>query len=143
MPIHSLGTRPPFIQVGLNVTLSLARKGRGQPLPEGFTALVDTGAHQTAIAPAVLARLGSQRVSPIEVLRHDGSREWRDTFRVRIGLEPNFGVPTWPIATPWFNLTVVAAAPATPGVDVLIGQDLLNEVVMFWDGPAGRLVPSY
>ena len=71
----------------------------------------------------MLARLSSQQVSPIEALRDDGSKEWRETFRVRIGLEPNFGVATWLITTLWFKVTVVAAAPATPGDDVLIGQD--------------------
>jgi hypothetical protein len=37
-------------------------------------------------------------------------------------------------------LAVVEVTPATPGVDVLIGRDLLQEVTMLYDGPNKKLV---
>jgi hypothetical protein len=43
----------------------------------------------------------------------------------------------------WFDLTVVETAPATPGVDVLIGQDLLLRLTLLYNGPLGKLVLMY
>ena len=43
----------------------------------------------------------------------------------------------------WFDLRVVETAPATPGVDVLIGQDLLLQLTLLYNGPLGKLVLMY
>jgi hypothetical protein len=40
-------------------------------------------------------------------------------------------------------LRVVETAPATPGVDVLIGQDLLLQLTLLYNGPIGKLVLTY
>ena len=43
----------------------------------------------------------------------------------------------------WFDLMVVETTPATPGVDVLIGQDLLLQLTLLYNGPLGKLVLMY
>jgi hypothetical protein len=43
----------------------------------------------------------------------------------------------------WFDLEAVETAPATPGVDVLIGQDLLLKLTLLYNGPLGKLVLMY
>ena len=43
----------------------------------------------------------------------------------------------------WFDLIAVETAPATPGVDVLIGQDLLLQLTLLYNGPLGKLVLMY
>jgi len=44
---------------------------------------------------------------------------------------------------PWFDLDVVAADPATPGIDVLIGMDVLSQLVLFFEGVNGTMVLAY
>lgn len=41
-----------------------------------------------------------------------------------------------------FDLKVVETALATPGVDVLVGQDLLN-LTLVYNGSIGKLVQMY
>jgi hypothetical protein len=43
----------------------------------------------------------------------------------------------------WFDLEAIETAPATPGVDVLIGQDLLLKLTLLDNGPLGKLVLMY
>ena len=40
----------------------------------------------------------------------------------------------------WYDLEAIEVAPVTPGVDVLIGRDVLKKVTMLYDGPNGKLV---
>ena len=142
MPVHALNTAPPLCQVGLNVGLAFASRQRGGP-PRPANALIDTGATRTAIAPDQIQALGAQRVGQEVFTRPDGTPAWKPIYAVRIGFEPNLGDPLWPLKTHWFPITAVAVAPATPGTDVLIGQDLLAQLVLAWDGPRGRLLLMY
>jgi len=43
----------------------------------------------------------------------------------------------------WFDLEAVETAPVTPGVHVLIGQDLLLMLTILYNGPLGKLVLMY
>jgi hypothetical protein len=43
----------------------------------------------------------------------------------------------------WFELEAVETAPVTPGVDLLIGQDLLLMLTFFFNGPLGKLILMY
>jgi hypothetical protein len=40
----------------------------------------------------------------------------------------------------WFELKAVETTLAAPGVDVLIGQDLLRKLIVLSNGPLGKLV---
>ncbi|MHB1560507.1 MAG: hypothetical protein ACYC61_23895 [Isosphaeraceae bacterium] len=56
------------------------------------------------------------------------------THAVRLNLEGRLS------SNPWFDLDVVIADPATSGVDVLIGMDVLSRLVLFDEGANGTLV---
>jgi hypothetical protein len=40
-------------------------------------------------------------------------------------------------------LEVIEEQPVTPGVDILLGHDLLMKVIMVWDGPRDNLIVTY
>jgi hypothetical protein len=40
-------------------------------------------------------------------------------------------------------LDVVVADPATPGVDVLVGMDVISQLVLFYEGVNGTMVLTY
>ena len=142
MAIHVLNTAPPICQVGLSVGLTFGRRNRGG-LPQSITALIDTGASRTAVAPGKILALGPQQVGQEIFLQPNGIRKFISTYDVRIGFEPNLGDASWPLKIRWFSAVVASVAPATPGVDVLIGQDLLAELILAWDGPRHRLLLTY
>jgi hypothetical protein len=60
-----------------------------------------------------------------------------DTYDVRI----RFGGHA--LSGRWFNPEAVEVPPATAGVDVLIGMELLLQIDMTWFGPRRLLLLSY
>ena len=42
-----------------------------------------------------------------------------------------------------FGLEVIEEQPMTPGVEILLGYDLLCKVILVWDGPRDRLMLTY
>jgi len=66
----------------------------------------------------------------------------RETLLLHATLS-NIGDPLWPLKVRWFDIVAVSVAPATPGIDVLIGQDILSELVLSPDGPRIRLLLMY
>ena len=105
--------------------------------------MIDTGASRTAVAPHRIQSLRPRRIGQEVFTRPDGSPVWKETYAVRLCFEPNLGDALWPLKARWFDIIAVSVAPATPGAEVLIGQDLLAEVIMSWDGPRGRLLLMY
>jgi hypothetical protein len=132
----TVGPVGPLIEVGLNVGATQARLGLGGP-PQSRTGLIDTGASRTAISDAVYRVLqpvvsGSalyQRpgVPAVLVARH----------AVRLNFEGHLS------SNPWFDLEVVVADPATPGVDVLVGMDVISQLVLFYEGVNGTMILAY
>jgi hypothetical protein len=59
------------------------------------------------------------------------------TVLVVLEIEPHTG----PGRT--FTLEVLEEKPVTPGVEVLLGHDLLRKVLMIWDGPRDKLLLTY
>lgn len=128
MAIHTLSTLLPTIQVGVR-----AHTG----LPISKNALIDTGSTITAISPAVRAALKPMALRP--VLYHPRGQQptWVNSYYIISEIEPHKN----PGRT--FALEVIEEQPVTPGVDILIGYDLLRHVVLFWDGPRSSLVMAY
>lgn len=121
----------PLIQVGVRVGAAYTGAGLGGA-PQTYTALIDTGASSTAIAPRVVNAVGPQRMGSTPV-RSAGANLVALTYDIQIKFEQH----TQPGA--WYDLEAVEAAPATAGVDVLIGRDLLKKVTMLYDGANGKL----
>ena len=138
MPLHVVGIGPPgpLIQVGIRAGAAFEAIGRGGA-PHSYTALIDTGASSSTISPRVVADVQPQSagsaslnrvgVDALPVMRYD----------LRLKFEGHLAPGRW------FDLTVVETAPATPGVNVLIGQDLLLQLTLLYNGPLGKLVLMY
>jgi hypothetical protein len=112
-------------------------------LPIGRTVLIDTGASQTAIASSVVAALHPQDVGRLDYLRPDQPVISRPRDSILVCFEPDLGDPDWVDDAHWFTAEAVEANIATPGVDVVVGQDLLSHLALSWDGPRGRLLLMY
>jgi hypothetical protein len=142
MAVHTLGTRPPLIQVGLSVRQTYLSRRLGGP-PVLKTALIDTGSVMTAISPTIAMALRPLRLGTVDVSRPGGTIRRAPTYDIRLAFEPDPQPARWWMQGHWVELEAVEALPASPAVDVLIGQDLLDRVVMSWDGPRGRLLLMY
>jgi hypothetical protein len=138
MPTHIIhfaaGLNGPQILVGLEVgSLQAAWGGR----PGAWNALIDTGSTSTAISPAVETALNPRVIGKARVSRPGLGIVWEDTYFVRLKFEGHAG------SGHWFNLEVIRSQSSTPGVDVLIGMDVLVRVNMNWDGPSRQVVLTY
>ena len=142
MAIHHLNAIPPFVQVGLSVGLSFRMRGLGGP-PIGVNALIDTGASQTAVAPRLIRALAPQPAGNRNYLRPGTTPIGVPTYSVLLCFEPDLGDKDWVANSHWFPVLAAEISPATPGADVLIGQDLLAHLALSWDGPRGRLLLMY
>jgi predicted aspartyl protease len=116
------------VRVSIEATeaISLAMTGKTEPKPFSTTALIDTGASHTAVAPMVLNHLGAMprgftRVGVPGL--HDSIIRLYDA-RIALGPED----------VPLFEVQVVALPPATPSVLVLLGRDILDRTTLLFDG---------
>lgn len=138
MALHVIDIGPPgpLIQVGIRASAVFEAAGRGGA-PHSYTALIDTGASASAISSRVIAQ-----VQPLSIGSANLNRVGVAVFPVMIyDLRLKFEGHLAPGR--WFDLRVIETAPATPGVDVLIGQDLLLELTLLHNGPLGKLVLMY
>ena len=121
----------PLIQVGVRVGSIFAAAGYGNA-PRSYNGLIDTGASSTAISPRVVSDIRPQRMG-IAPIGHARATTTVDVYNVGIKFESHLqrGV--------WHELEVVEVAPETPGVDVLIGRDLLKHVSLLYDGANEKL----
>jgi len=137
MAFHVLDVEPsgPLIQVGIRVGPNFANAGHGGP-PGSYNAMIDPGASNTAISPKVVNDVRPQLVGATPVGRA-GAHVVADTFDIQVKFERHLQPGTW------YVVEAVQVTPATPGVDVLIGRDLLQKVKLLYDGSAGKLVLMY
>ncbi len=95
-----------------------------------LTLMLDTGADRTMLAPAALARAGVDQASgrPVRVIGVTGESEGREVTLPRLDIA---GARLGPVAV------VVHQVPA-PGVDGLLGRDLLDAFTITVDAAGGR-----
>ena len=131
-----VGPFGPLIQVGLNVGATQAARGLGGP-PQSRIGLIDTGATRTAIAGSVYRAL-QPTPSGAASYRRPGQDDIVElTYAVRLNFEGHLS------GNPWFDLDVVVANPATPGVEVLVGMDVVSRLVLFYEGVKGTMILAY
>ena len=67
------------------------------------------------------------------------------SYDIRIAFEPDphQHKRAWWQHGSWFDVEAVETTPASVGVNILVGQDLLQKVVMSWDGPRWKLLLMY
>jgi hypothetical protein len=105
--------------------------------PHSYAALIDTGASRSAISPRVVADVQPQRIADAALRRPGTAIDATHIYDIRLKLESHLSPGRW------FDLAAVESAPATPGVDVLVGQDLLLQLTFLYNGPLGKLVLMY
>ncbi len=132
----TVGPLGPIIQVGLNVGATQAGLGfGGSPLSKN--GLIDTGATRTAISDAVDQALQPAVSGSAPFKRPGVPQVIVPTYAVRLNFEDHLS------RNPWFDHDVVVADPATPGIDVLIGMDVLSQFVLFYEGVNGTMILAY
>jgi hypothetical protein len=132
----TVGPVGPLIQVGLNIGAKQAGLGLGGP-PLSRNGLIDTGATRTAISEAVYQAL-RPAVSGRATYQRPGLPQMpARTYSIRLNFEGHLS------RNPWFDLGVLVADPATPGVDVLIGMDVLSQLVLFYEGVNATMILAY
>jgi hypothetical protein len=131
--------------VNVLVAISAAKeaflKQQGHPVPAPFatTALIDSGASQTVVAPFVVAYLKLAQTGTAEVLVVSKSgaaaEESFPVYDLAVSLQ----------AHPGFSRKVeaVSAWPATSGVSLLIGRDILDQCRFLFDGVKRRFTLWY
>jgi hypothetical protein len=140
----------PFAADGLRLTVlvgptanEMARlAAAGLPIPQPFWARaeIDTAANPTAVARPVLRQLGLQPT------RQDTSRTAAgsvtvDLYRISLGLPPIFGLQSTTVLA--HDMEVSALDHAIPGIDMLIGLDVLLDRRLLIDGPARRFTLEF
>jgi hypothetical protein len=132
----TVGPLGPLIQVGLNVGSSQAGRGLGGA-PRSVTGLVDMGAGRTAISRSVYRGL-QPLIAGTTTYRRPGLAEVSvATYAVRLNFEGHLS------GNPWFEAEVLVTDPATPGVDVLVGMDVISQLVLFYEGVNGTMILTY
>jgi hypothetical protein len=138
MPLFvvDIGSPGPLVEVGIRVGSAYDAIGRGGA-PHSYTALIDTGASCSAISPRVVADVQPQHVGDAALKRPGIVSNTIRVYDIRLKFEGHLSPGRW------FDLEAVETAPATPGVDVIIGQDLLLNFTLLYNGPIGKLVLMY
>jgi hypothetical protein len=136
----TVGPLGPLIEVGLNVGANQAASGFGGP-PLSRTGLIDTRATRTAISDAVY-RVLRPAASGSTLYRRPGMAQAAvATHSIRLNFEGHLS------GNPWFELDILVADPATPGVEVTGTGDAYPAVPDPEDGswpayPADRILDA-
>jgi hypothetical protein len=132
----TVGPLGPLFQVGLNVGANQAASGKGGP-PLSRTGLIDTGATQTAISDAVY-QIPRPAACGLTLYRRPVMAQTTVAmYSIRLNFVGHLS------SNPSFDLDILVANPATPGIDVLVGMDVLSQLVLFYEGANGRMVLAY
>ena len=105
--------------------------------PRSVTGLIDMGAGRTAISRSVYRGLQPVIVGTTTYRRPGVPASSVATYAVRLNFEGHLS------GNPWFDAEVLVADPATPGVDVLVGMDVISQLVLFYEGVNGTMVLAY
>jgi hypothetical protein len=133
-PIQADGLKVPVL-LGLNHQAMTALVSAGRPLPPPLcvTATFDTGSNVTCVGDHLLARLGISPLGQTYTQTASGQASVR-LFEVSLSI-PQFGNPPGSLLL-GSQLVVMELAPPIPGVEVLLGLDVLLTGKLFLDGPA-------
>jgi hypothetical protein len=118
------------LHVRLPVSEEEARRRRGQTVPRPYPAeaLIDTGSGRTIISRDVARALALAPVGAVEIDTPSSVDLEAKEYRVRF----EFG------ADPGEEIIALEAPLPVPGLDALIGRDLLAGAVLTYDGPRTR-----
>jgi predicted aspartyl protease len=119
------------VRIAPPVELAGARRRFPDSLPP--RAMIDTGASTTVLKRGVPSSLGLKPTSDAQV--HTASSSWVscDEFAISLFLTPSFKIRTTALELPL----------GAPGIDCLIGRDVLAQCVMTYIGPENQVILSF
>lgn len=134
--------------IGMVIMVSAAKQAAlqaaGQPIPTGqpVQALIDTGASHTCIDPMVFTALGLQPTGsvPMHTPSTGTTPMAADTYDITLVIPGPQG------AIPFVRQNIqVSAADLfhAQGFHVLLGRDILSQLLMTYNGSAGFFVLAY
>jgi hypothetical protein len=124
--------------IGVNgrTTASLMAAGQFVPPPQLIRALIDTGTDISAVSASVLSqlRLGSVQQHTTQTLAGSVSIQ---LFEVNLTIPQAAGVS--PPLLVLDQLLVMALPTSLPGIDALLGLDVLDHLLLIADGSRGEI----
>lgn len=130
------------VLIGLDGAASHACVAAGQPVPVPLQvkALIDSGCDPTAVSQSVLNALGLLRGTTATTHTAAGLVQV-EVFQVSLSIYgpdgtsgPSFNAADW---------KVTALPQPIPGIDVLLGLDLLRQCLLIVDGPGKKFTLSF
>jgi hypothetical protein len=133
-------TLPALISVGAEEAQARVAAGQEPPEPIWGTAVIDTGTTVTCVSRAILEKLATKPAK--QARRHTATGEFSaDLYQASLSI-PAPGPAVGPMLTRR-DLTVMEMTDVIPGVDALIGLDILMECRLLLDGPARRFTLEF
>jgi len=121
-----------LVEVTISVPAAYAAQlqSQGKPVPPAQTVkgLVDTGASISTVSDAVSSAAGLQQVGSVPIGGVGGMSE-KPIFAASFAL-PKYGVKVDPIEVGGVSIPM-------PGVDILVGRDILKALHLDYEGPEG------
>jgi hypothetical protein len=102
--------------------------------------VIDTGSTVTCVTPALLQRLGLRPIGQGSSHTVAGQAAV-NLFEVSLSIPPAANVPG-PMLTRG-DLVVMEMPSPIPGVEILVGMDVLLDCKLFLDGPARRFTLEF
>jgi hypothetical protein len=129
-----------FVAASVPRITALEALGAAPPSPVMVRALVDTGANRTNVQKSILDRLGLEAVG--EELVHTASTAGEPKQVGACAVQLFFaGVPGGRLAA---DLRVLEAEDLGGlGVEMLLGRDILDWFLLFFNGPEGRFTLAF
>jgi hypothetical protein len=118
------------------------RLAQGQPGSSALTirALLDTGADATSVVPDVLNRLGLVSSGQVRMTTASGS-VLVDRYEISLSIFGPTEIAGPALVRPSWNVT--SFSQVLPGIEALIGMDLIRQIVLTIDGPAGTFTLDF
>jgi len=117
-----------IVNVQISAPAALAAQAGAAAKPQVVKGLVDTGASISTVSDAVAQAAGLQAVGSVPLYGVGGGGE-RPIYAASFGLQ-DYGVVVDPIE-------IAGVTIPMPGVDILVGRDILKALRLDYKGPAG------
>jgi hypothetical protein len=131
------GELPLTVLVNVATQFALDPLALGQPIPRGIwgKGFIDTGTTVSCVSQTILRRFGLSSIASGTTQTASGSLS-AGLFNVSLSISSH--QPTAGPMLTWADVIVLELPNPPPGVDVLIGMDLIQSIKLTIDGPASQ-----
>ena len=131
---------PALIGQDSNQLKAIQATGAPIPMPLRGRAILDTGANHTSVGPSIIAALG---LSPLRAAQTQTASGWVNVQYYLISF--TLYDPANPTGPKLFrsNWSVTNLFQDLPDADGIIGLDLIGQLILHIDGPAGQFTLTF